>query len=606
MAHWSEDSQPLLMQWSNVGSMNQLPMQKGPNGVYLLLLPGTSASPAGENAEAQFRQIASWAAQLPEQSVVCVLSAPVYASSLLPLLQESLKYQLWVGVKSEPIATSDDFALPQTHLSLLIMTRYKGSLRHTKTRIAYTYCPACGKTTKDYGGKKHTYHEYGTLMADVWRDVCVCGDEGIEPVIHRLKDVFGVAPYEILEVMDLRGSFPVSEAKAPVRESVRSSVETAALSSALLNEDCLAALSKLPDNSIDFCFADPPYNVQKQYDKWDDALESKAYFDWCDQWLSEMARVLKPGGTLAVLNIPLWTARHFQHLQTILQFQNWIAWEALGFPVRQIMPAHYAILCFSKGAARELPGLNLADVRPEDRVYLAPLTENYCVRGTCLSERRRRGVNDRSPITDIWADVHRLKHNSRRVDHPCQLPPLLMQRLYALFTYPDEIILDCFNGAGTSTLVARQMGRRYIGIELSPQYHALAVERHQQIEQGENPFAKRAPDHVPTAKNSRVGRLPKRQYSVPKKLLQLEVKRIAQEMGRLPSREEVASRTTYPMEYYDGYFSSWGEACAAARTTGMSELPPNRREAQMRLALERKRAYQGNLFPLDAVSPAEI
>ena len=60
-------------------------------------------------------------------------------------------------------------------------------------------------------------------------------------------------------------------------------------------------------------------------------------------------------------------------------------------------------------------------------------------------------------------------------------------------------------------------------------------------------------------------------YEVPKRTLQLEVKRVAHVLGRLPTREELAAHGRYPIRYYDEYFVSWGEVCAAARTTGMSE-----------------------------------
>jgi site-specific DNA-methyltransferase (adenine-specific) len=144
-----------------------------------------------------------------------------------------------------------------------------------------------------------------------------------------------------------------------------------------------------------------------------------------------------------------------------------------------------------------------------------------------------------------------------------------MRRLFGLFTKSGETVLDCFNGAGTSTLVAEEMKRRYIGIELSLQYHRITVQRHKQVARGINPFAKM--DTIPTAKNSSVQRLPKQKYDVSKKALQLEVKRIANEIGRLPSKEDVKQLSRFPIEYFEQYFVSWGEVCAAARTTGMSE-----------------------------------
>ena len=200
---------------------------------------------------------------------------------------------------------------------------------------------------------------------------------------------------------------------------------------------------------------------------------------------------------------------------------------------------------------------------------LEPLAEGYCLREQCERKRQILRVNDRGPLTDLWWDVHRLKHNSRRVDHPTQLPPMFLYRLVLLFTQPQEVVLDCFNGSGTTTLTAHQLGRRYIGIEKSDEYCELALSRHEEIEMGVDPFRK--VERVLTAKNSRVPRMPKQKYKVSKKTLQLEVRRVAKELGRLPTREEMTGLGKYPIEYYNDYFASWGEVCAAARTTGMSE-----------------------------------
>jgi hypothetical protein len=141
--------------------------------------------------------------------------------------------------------------------------------------------------------------------------------------------------------------------------------------------------------------------------------------------------------------------------------------------------------------------------------------------------------------------------------------------LISLFTNEDEIVLDPFNGVGTTTLSAEYLNRKYIGIELSDYYHKIAQKRHRELLQGLDPFRKNG--SIPKAKNSPVPRLKKQKYAVSKKVLQLEVKRIAQDIGKLPTREEVEMHSLYPIEYYDDYFISWGEVCAAARTTGMME-----------------------------------
>ncbi len=580
MAHWAENSQPLELRDFFFSELDEISFPESGSDVFLFVLPPDRDDEAAIRAGEAVGQLNRLVGSLNENAVIAFLCSPTDAIRLLTGI-DTARFQLWVSVKTPNEETPLD-SLPNRHVALLVFSRYSASLRHVKTRIAYTYCPACGKTTKDYGGKKHTYHEYGTLMSDVWRDIVCDAATDVTPVVERLRDVFGLSPHRFLNVADLRqcrellitGKSSVASVQSFVSRGESAPRSVAGFQDSpgeLINEDSLTALARIPDDSVDFCFADPPYNLDKKYDRWNDALESVEYFEWCDKWLREMHRVLKPGRTLAVLNIPQWTARHYQALADRMRFQNWIVWEGLSFPVRFIMPAHYGILCFSKGEPRPLPGLAETPRLKRDAEALAPLKEDYCIRANCIARRNRNGVTDRAAVTDVWHDIHRLKHNSRRVDHPCQLPPMLMARLYAAFTKPGETILDCFNGAGTSTLVAEQMERRFIGIELSPTYHALALSRHEDLRNGKDPFGKT--DDVPKAKNSRVERLPKQKYKVSKKTLQLDVRRIARTLGRLPSRDEVERLSPFPLEYFDNYFASWGEVCAAARTTGMSELP---------------------------------
>lgn len=184
-------------------------------------------------------------------------------------------------------------------------------------------------------------------------------------------------------------------------------------------------------------------------------------------------------------------------------------------------------------------------------------------------ELHKLEVPDHELITDLWWDIHRLKHNSKRVDHPAQLPPKLMYRLIALFTNQGETVLDPFNGSGTTSLTAEQLKRKFIGIELSSYYYELARKRHHDLRAGIDPFKK--DKTVPKAKNSRVKRLKKQKYKVTKKTLQLEIKKIAKQLGRMPNREDVEMHSQFPVTYYDEYFINWGEVCAAARTTGMTE-----------------------------------
>jgi len=581
MTHFSEQSRSLSVHEIAPPTREELVQAiDGLNEVIVVRLPTlTSAGDYKCSLQGVGELVAEIAGRLGSEATLVVLGEIVDLVRVLENLEPATRYQHWIAVRRAVTFENDNRCIPHEHFGLLILTRYSQSLRHTKTRIAYTYCPTCDKTTKDYGGKKHTYHEGGTLLSDVWRDVRVDPAGNLEPVFTRLSDLFGLEPYQQLLVIDLAG-FGLSRIPAPL--TFIEFDETALpheLTNIIVNADCLEALGKIPTGSVDFAFTDPPYNLGKGYSGYTDDLKIKDYFDWCDRWITELGRVLKPGRTLALLNIPLWAVRHFIHMESILSFQNWIAWDALAYPVRRIMPAHYAILCFSKGESRSLPGLvgESEAYRPQSapRTFntLRPLADDYCLRADCVESRMVSRVDDRAALTDLWGDIHRLKHNSKRVDHPTQLPPHLMYRLISIFSKPGEVVIDCFNGAGTTTLTAHQLNRKYIGIDSSEKYCEMAIERHLEVRNGIDPFRK--VERVLSSKNSPVPRLKKQVYKVPKKTLQLEVKRIAGLLGHVPSRNELIGHTTYPIEYYDQYFVSWGEVTAAARTTGMSERRSN-------------------------------
>lgn len=566
--HLSEEVRRLTIRLQQITSPDGLSeVQLDTGFVYGFVLPPAHNGDYGSPLDRVGERILNSVKGLPPNGTTIIIGETIDLVEVALSLEKTLHYQLWISIKTRSTRNGETTHLPHNHFGALVYTGYSQTLQHTKTRIAYTYCPSCDLTTKDYGGKKHTYHSYGTAISDVWRDIPTDLDGDLSEIYVRFADLFGLDRYHTLMVFDYRDvDWPrvtpqVKEQDQDIHELAPNQVNN------IFNLDCLEYLRGLPDNSVDFVFSDPPYNLKKRYLGYDDALEIESYFSWCDEWITECARILKPGRTLALLNIPLWSIRHFRHMRTVLQFQNWITWDALSYPVRQIMPAHYTILTFTKGESRQLPGL----VNRTDK-HLQPMAENFCLRERCIRWRRDRGINDRGELTDMWWDMHRLKHNTRRVDHPCQLPPNLMFRLISLYTSIGEIVLDPFNGAGTTTLTAHLSGRRYIGVELNEKYVAITRERHVEVTGGLDPFRKMR--RTLTAKNSPVARMPQQTYAVPKKTLQLEVRRVAQMLGHIPNREELETHGQYPIRYYDEYFVSWGEVTAAARTTGMTETRP--------------------------------
>ncbi|HPA56067.1 MAG TPA: DNA methyltransferase [bacterium] len=567
--HQSENTIPLKTRRINGKISETKPISEN---VEFIILPFYKSIEAIPQKDELYLEINNFIHLTDKAATIVILTSPIFATDFCSQMSNKINLKLWIAVKLENPITHKD-SLTEQHAALLVFTKYKESLKHTKTRIGYTYCPFCDKTTKDYGGKKHLYHEFGTLMSDVWRDISVNFDKYPEEVENRLVDLFGISDYKYLNVYDQRDFYKPLSIK---HEFLTFSQKPNFFSdnSVLLHGDCIEQLKAIPDNSIDFCFADPPYNLKKKYESWNDGIDIQEYFEWCDLWLSELARVLKPGHTLAVLNIPQWCIRHFKHLNTILDYQDWIVWEGLSMPVRMIMPSHYSILCFSKGVPRSLPGIERKNSTVLEKKAIETLEENYCARPNCIAARKLMRIHDSEFVSNVWHDIHRLKHNSRRVDHPCQLPPMFMYRLISLFTNEGEFVLDPFNGAGTTTLTAQQMNRKYVGVELSEYYHNIATQRHCELADGFDPFRK-INDGKPKVKNSPVERLKKQKYEVSKKVLQLEIKNISKKIGHIPTKEEVQQLSEFPIEYFENYFINWGEVTAAARTTGMTEYRSN-------------------------------
>lgn len=563
--HQSENSIPLKINKIGDNLSKAIPFSQS---VELIILPYFKTVESIPQKEKLFSTLNNFFSNADKNATIGIITSPIFANDFCIQLKKDIHLKLWIAVKLEMPVKHKNY-LTEQHGALLILTRYKEALRHTKMRIGYTYCPCCDKTTKDYGGKKHLYHEYGTLISDVWRDITVDFNNYPTDVVDRMSDLFGIQDYKCLNVYDQREFYKPVE-KKHIFINFPQKVNFYSKESKLLCGDCIEKLSTIPNDSIDFCFADPPYNLNKKYESWDDGIDIQKYFDWCDGWLSELARVLKPGRILAVLNIPQWCVRHFKHLNTILDYQDWIVWEGLSMPVRMIMPSHYSILCFSKGIPRIFPGIERKINSFLEEKAITAFSENFCIRPNCIVKRKHLNIKDSELITNLWYDIHRLKHNSRRVDHPCQLPPMFMYRLISLFTNEEEFVLDPFNGAGTTTLTAQQLNRKFVGIELSEYYYNITKIRHDELSKGLNPFRK-INDNKPKAKNSRVERLKKQKYEVSKKVLQLEIKNISKQLGHIPTKEEVIQYSKYPIAYFENYFVSWGEVTAAARTTGMTE-----------------------------------
>lgn len=237
----------------------------------------------------------------------------------------------------------------------------------------------------------------------------------------------------------------------------------------IIHGDCVQIFRNLPDNCVDLTFADPPFNLKKKYNNYRDSLEFLDYINWCEIWIREMVRVTKPSGSIFLHNIPKWLTYYSDILNKVAEFLHWISWDAPTSPMgKTLQPSHYGILYYAKD-------------RKQNKFYEIRHPHKRCRKcGYLLKDYggKKQGLHPFGPlVSDVWTDIHRIKHNKYRDPHPCQLPVHLLERIILMATDENDIILDPFVGTGTTIIAAKHLGRNYIGFEIDKRYVNIATDK---------------------------------------------------------------------------------------------------------------------------------
>ena len=238
--------------------------------------------------------------------------------------------------------------------------------------------------------------------------------------------------------------------------------------------DCLALFKGIPDDSVDITFADPPFNLGKKYTSYEDSVEFEEYLHWCEMWISEMVRVTKPTGSIFVHNIPRWLTYYSGFLNKVADFKHWISWDAPTAPMgKSLQPAHYGVLYYAKDAK-------------QNKYYEIRYPHKRCRKcGYLLKDYggKKASLHPFGPlVSDVWTDIHRIKHNKYRDEHPCQLPIHLLERIILMSTDEGDIVLDPFVGTGTTAIAAKKLGRKYICFDIDEMYTEITEKKLSQEE----------------------------------------------------------------------------------------------------------------------------
>jgi DNA modification methylase len=264
----------------------------------------------------------------------------------------------------------------------------------------------------------------------------------------------------------------------------------------LLQGDCLKQFRTIDDGCIDLVFADPPFNIGYDYDVYEDRRARGEYLDWCREWIKEIGRVLKPQGSFWLAIGDEFAAELKLIAQDDAGFTNrsWVIWYyTFGVNcVRGFSRSHTHLLHFvpdpddftfnSDNPAIRVPSarqLVYADSRANPKGRLPDNTWIY--------RPQDAPPGGFAPMHDTWYFARVAgTFKEREGFHGCQMPEQLLGRIIRASSNPRDVVLDPFSGSGTTLVVAKKLGRQWLGFELSRDYAKRIDERLAKTSVGDN------------------------------------------------------------------------------------------------------------------------
>jgi len=246
----------------------------------------------------------------------------------------------------------------------------------------------------------------------------------------------------------------------------------------IIYADALEALKTLPDNSVDLIFADPPYNIGKNFngeiEKWD---TEESYLEWCYEWLDLCIQKLKPNGSFYVMTATQFMPYFDIHLRKKLTILSRIVWyyDSSGVQAKKYYGSMYEPILFCV----------------KDKNNYTFNTNDILVEAKTGSKRKlidyRKAVptvyNSEKVPGNVW-EFSRVRYRMDEYEnHPTQKPISLLERIIKASSNEGDLVLDPFSGTFTTCFVAKELNRKSIGIELQDEYVKIGLRRLQLAEE---------------------------------------------------------------------------------------------------------------------------
>ena len=261
---------------------------------------------------------------------------------------------------------------------------------------------------------------------------------------------------------------------------------------AIYEGDNLEIMSKFPDESVDLIYLDPPFFSNRIYEVvWKDKAEIRSFKDrwaggvehyitWMEPRLRECFRILKKTGTI-YLHCDIHANAHLRILMDKIfgenNLRNEIVWcyRGAGYPKKDFGRRHDTILRYSKTAKYTF---NLDDIREEYAEATKERFKHYIGNVRKSGDFGLQKLNPLGKQPDDWWEIQPIAPSAKeRLGYPTQKPLALLEKIIKASSNKGDIVFDPFCGCGTTLVASHNLGRKWVGIDISPTACKLMVKR---------------------------------------------------------------------------------------------------------------------------------
>lgn len=299
---------------------------------------------------------------------------------------------------------------------------------------------------KDWGSRTGKAKAVGSNKNSLYQEGL--SDEVLQSLAENPEEFANMAK----QILDHRSK--IKSSKVKLKKTYESAYGT------LFKGDCINLMQTIEDNTFDCIFADPPFNLNKDYHPGvNDLIPDFEYLEWTRVWIDLCIAKLKPGGSFYIFNIPKWNIEIADYVGKKLTFKNWIAIDlTLSMPIpNKLYPSHYSLLYFVKGDKPTT--FNPPRVPIDTCVKCGFEQKDY---GGYKMKMHPEGIN----LRDIWTDIPPVRHSKYKTRDANELSVKLLDRILDISTKENDLVFDPFGGSGTTYVVSEIKKRRWLGVEL--------------------------------------------------------------------------------------------------------------------------------------------